>query len=182
MEMSQKTNYMNTKFDYLMIGKVTGPFGNEGVMKVLPLTDKISRFNDLSFVFFKTDEDYVKTELENVRYNKNIVLIKLKVCTTRNEVEKFRDEYMYIDRKNAMEIDDSSFYYYDINGCVVKTSDGDNIGVISDIQNAGSCDVYVIRGKDNNKNEIYIPAVKDVIKKIDIDHKEIIIDVIEGLF
>ena len=173
---------MNAEFDYLIIGKVTGPFGNEGVMKVLPLTDKMSRFNDLSFVFFKTDGGFVKTELENVRYKKNTVLIKLKACSTRNEVEKFRNEYMYIDRKNAIEIDDSSNYYYDINGCIVKTSDGENIGVISDIQNAGSCDVYVIHTKDNNKSEIYIPAVKDVIKKIDIEHKEIIIDVIEGLF
>ncbi|MCK5569376.1 MAG: 16S rRNA processing protein RimM, partial [Spirochaetes bacterium] len=78
--------------------------------------------------------------------------------------------------------DDSSYYYYDLIGCSVRTLSGDILGDVYNIQNTGSCDIYFVRSQDEGKKELLVPAISQVIKKIDIAEKEIIIEVIDGLF
>jgi len=168
--------------DFLIIGRFLKPFGVRGEMKVLPSTDTLERFGELSFIYVHENREWKKCDLEGVRYNGNKVLLKLKGYDTREVAEKLSDEYLYIDRAHAVPLEDGNYYCYDICECRVLTTAGKTLGSVCDIQNAGSCDVYVIR-KDTAENDIfYIPAIKDVIKKIDINNKEIIIEEIEGLF
>jgi len=168
--------------DYLIIGRFLKPFGIHGEMKVLPVTDTHERFRYLSFVFIRDSNELKKCELEGVRYKGDMVLLKLKGYDTRNAAEQLSNEYLYIDRAHAAPLDDEGYYYYDLYECRVLTTAGDKLGSVCDIQNAGSCDVYVIRGDNEEDDIFYIPAVKDVVKKIDIKNKEIIIEEIEGLF
>jgi 16S rRNA processing protein RimM len=173
---------MKQGMDYLIIGRFMKPFGIHGEMKVFPFTDALERFRDLTFIFIRLSSELKKCGIEGVRYKGDKVLLKLKGYDTRNAVEQLSDEYLYIDRAHAAPIDEEEYYYYDLCACRVLTTDGEKLGSVCDIQNAGSCDVYVIR-KDTAENDIfYIPAIKDVIKKIDINNKEIIIEEIEGLF
>ena len=169
------------KKDYLIIGKILKPFGIYGEIKVLPITDDIRRFENLPFLFIKRYGKFVKLEIEKSRIADRNVLIKLKGKKDRNSVENLRGLCIYIDRDNAIKIDGDSYYYYDIWKCRVKTSQGEEIGVVEDIHNTGSCDVYSVRLKDTGK-QVYIPAISDVVKKIDIKSKEIEIEIIEGLF
>jgi 16S rRNA processing protein RimM len=172
---------MKQVMDYLIIGRFLKPFGIHGEMKVFPFTDTHERFKDLSFVFIRDSSELKKCDLEGVRYRGDMVFLKLKGYDTRTAAEQLSDEYLYIDRAHAAPLDDGGYYYYDLCDCRVLTTAGDTLGSVCDIQNAGSCDVYVIR-RDNTEDDIfYIPAVKDVIKKIDIKNKEIIIEEIEGL-
>lgn len=167
--------------DYLVIGKVLRPFGLKGEVKLEPITGDINRFQRLEFIFIEKESTFQKIHVEGVRISPNVVHLKLRDYNTRDDAERLRDQYIYIDRPNAIEIDDSSYYYYDIMGCEVRTLEGNVIGVIHDIQNAGSCDVYVVRSEGPGNKEHLIPAVRDVVKEIRIDRKEIIIDVIDGL-
>ena len=172
---------MRKKIDYLIIGKIAKPSGNRGELKVFPITDNIERFNNLAFVFLKEDQLFTKYKLESVRHSHKSVFLKFKDHDSRNDVEKLRGKNLYINRKNAIKIDESSYYYYDITGCTVKTTSGNILGEVYDIQNAGSCDIYVVESEDNKGKFVFIPAIKEVVKKIDINRKEIIIEVIEGL-
>ena len=95
-------------------------------------------------------------------------------------MEPFREKLFYVTRRQAIELDEGSYYYYDILNCTVKGLNGEIIGKVFDIQNAGSCDVYFVRSL-YEKQEYQIPAISDVIKSIDISQKEIVIDVIDGL-
>ncbi len=52
------------------------------------------------------------------------------------------------------------------------------LGKVDSIFETGSNDVYIIK---NNEREYLIPAIKDVIKKIDLKRNRIIIKVIDGL-
>jgi 16S rRNA processing protein RimM len=168
--------------DYLIIGKVCKPFGVAGELKVTPQTDERKRFSALSFVYIKRGALYAKVFVENVRYAKDFVILKLEDLDSRDDVSDFTGTQLYIDRENAIRVEESSHYCYDITGCTIVSSKGDSIGTIVDIVNAGSCDVYVVRPINDEEDRVFIPAVKEVVKKIDIDKKEIIIDVIDGLF
>lgn len=172
---------MGQKTNYLIIGKVLKPFGVKGELKLLPITDNLERFHSLESVYIRKGAVFQKNGVETVRFLNKFVLLKLKNCDSRNIVEQLRGQYLYIDREHAAKIDTSSFYYHDLIGCTVITQKGDVIGTVFDIQNAGSSDVYFVRSQDKKQREILLPAISDVIKKIDIRKKEIIIEVIEGL-
>jgi len=151
----------------------------KGELKVEPITDDAERFRRLQFIFIQKDSAYQKVDVEGVRIAGRFIRLKLRECDKREDAERLKGKYIYIDRPNAAEIEKSSYYYYDIVGCEVRRLDGGLVGIITDIQNAGSCDVYVV---SSEREEYFIPAVKDVVKEININRKEIIIDVIDGLF
>jgi 16S rRNA processing protein RimM len=69
------------------------------------------------------------------------------------------------------------YYHYQIIGLGVYTVDGDYLGKIMSIFETGSNDVYVVRGEDK---EYLIPAIKDVIKEIDLEAKKMIVKLMEA--
>jgi 16S rRNA processing protein RimM len=173
---------MRSKFDYLIIGKVRGPFGRIGELKVIPMTDDMRRFSDLLFVFYKDGSTYKKISVERVRYLNTSVILKLENYDSIEEIAGLVGHYLYIDRENAVKIGESCNYCSDLTECRVITTNGDEVGTVYDILNAGTCDVYVVRSDKGGIDDRLIPAVKEVVKKINVDRKEIIIEVIEGLF
>jgi len=172
---------MEGEKEYLIIGKVLKPFGREGEIKILPITDDINRFKDIKYIYISKYGHYIKLDVEKVRIANKHVLLRVKGYLTIDDAEKLRGKYLYIDRENAVSLKKGSYYYYDLWKCKVVTDSGDEIGIVEDIQNAGSCDVYVVRSFSNDET-IYIPAISDVVKKIDIKSKKIEIKVIDGLF
>lgn len=56
---------------------------------------------------------------------------------------------------------------------------GTYIGKVDDIFSTGSNDVYVV--KNENGEEKLLPGINEVLKKIDIENKKIIVNLIEGL-
>ena len=172
---------MNEKTDFLIIGRIVRPFGTRGEVKLLPITDYINRFRGIESVYLNRAGEYEKIEVESARIMKGAVLLKLVHVANRDDAELLRNSIVYIDRRHAVPLDDESHYYYDILGCTVITTEGETIGEVFDIQNAGSCDVYYVRAQNGSDAEVLIPAVRDVVKSIDIRKKEICIEVIDGL-
>ena len=171
---------MEEKKDYFVIGKVLKPFGISGEVKVLPITDKIERFKSIPFVYIKKYDTYVRVNVNSSRIADRFALLKLSNASNRDNAEKYRGKYLYIDRENAVKIDKNSYYYYDILDCKVVTTDGVELGVIEDIRNAGSCDIYTVRLM-GVEDTVMIPAISDVVKKIDIGSKKIEIELIDGI-
>lgn len=172
---------MNENSDFLIIGRIVRPFGMRGEVKLIPITDHIDRFLGINAVYLNRTGSYEKIDVESARVVKNAVLLKFPHVASRDDAELLRNSIVYIDREHAAPIDDESHYYYDILGCTVKTTQGDTIGKVFDIQNAGSCDVYCVRPENLPDGELLIPAVRDIVKMIDTRKKEIRIEVIDGL-
>ncbi len=179
MKTGDKKETMRT--DYLIIGKVLRPFGVHGEIKVLPITDRLDRFRDLEFIFLRRDRSFLKFDVEAVRLMSGYAQLKLKGYDERNDVDALRGKFLYIDRENAVKIEEDSYYYYDILGCSVITLEGKLLGRVFDIQNAGSNDVYFVRSQNSENGEFLIPAISDVVKEIDIAKKEIVIRMVDGL-
>jgi len=72
----------------------------------------------------------------------------------------------------------NEFYHRQIIGLMVITSEGREIGRVAEILETGSNDVYVVRGQGK---EYLIPAIKDIISRIDLRSGTIIITPMEGL-
>lgn len=168
--------------EYIRVGKIINTHGIRGDVKVLPLTDNIKRFEKLKSVFIEDGKDCLI--IEKVWYSKGFVMLKFKGYDNINDVLKYKDKYIVIEEKDAVKLPEDSYFIYQIIGLDVYCSDGRKIGKIVEVLQPGSNDVYVVEEIDivnNVKKEHLIPAIKDVVKHIDIENKKMIIEPIEGL-
>lgn len=166
-----------TAVNYFRIGKIINTQGIKGEVRVLPLTDDIKRFDDIKFVFID-DHKLIKTDVEYVRYQKDLVIIKFKNIDNIEDVEKLKNTYILIDRENAIKLSNDRYFVCDIIGLLVYSTDNCFYGEITDVIQTGSNDVYVVKNEDK---EILIPALKTIVKEIDINNGRIIVELPEGL-
>ncbi len=163
---------------YFEIGQIVNTSGLKGVIKVKPFTDDITKFNNLKTIYIEIKNELKSFEIEKVYFNKNMVFLKLKGIDTIEQAENYRNYYLKIERKDE-ELEKDSYYIVDIENCEVYTEEQKLLGKVSEVFSTGSNDVYVVVAEDGK--QILIPAIKDVIKEIDIKNKKIIIHLLEGL-
>lgn len=164
---------------YLEIGQIVNTFGIKGFVKVVPFTDDITRFENLNKVFILYDKQLVEFEIEEVKYNKNTVLLKFKGIEDINCAEKYKNCYLKIARCDAVKLPKNSYFIVDLIGIKVVTEQNEELGTLVDIFKTGSNDVYVV--KDDFGKQILLPAIKSVIKKVDVENRIMIVNLIEGL-
>lgn len=165
--------------EYLEIGKIVNTSGLKGLLKISPLTDDITRFEDLDIIYIQKAKDLIEFKIQEVKYSKNMVLLKLEGIDTIEEAEKYRNCYIKINRKDAVELEDNSYFIVDIIGSEVFTEEGEDLGKVVDVFQTGSNDVYTVKNLEGK--EILLPAIEDVIKNIDIENKKIVIHLMDGL-
>lgn len=164
--------------DYLSVGKITSAYGVNGEVKVFPLTDHLDRFYDLDYVYIFEETGKTSLNVETVRFIKNLVIVKFKEINDRNEAEKLRGKLIKITRDNAVKLDDDEYFIKDLLNMKVYTDDQKELGILKDVLKTGANDVYVVKTDDR---DILIPAIKDVIKKVDIKERKMTVHLLEGL-
>lgn len=165
--------------EYFEIGQIVNTSGLKGVLKVKPFTDDINKFSNFKTIYIKTKNSLVEFKIEQVRYVKNMVMLKLAEIDTVEEAEKYRNLYIKVLRNKEEELEKDSYYVVDILGCQVNTDENQELGKVVDVFQTGSNDVYVV--KDEQGKQILLPAIKDVIKNVDIKNKIITVHLLEGL-
>lgn len=165
--------------EYLKVGQISNAHGIKGEVKVYPLTDNMKRFSKLKYVFLKPKDVYTKIEIQSVKYLKDFVVLKLANIEDMNEALKYKDEYVYIDRENAVKLPRDSYFISDLIDMEVTTDEGQYLGKIVSVFPTGSNDVYEIKSEVGKS--ILIPAIKDVVLEVDVDNKKMLIKLLEGL-
>ena len=165
--------------EYIEIGQIVNTNGLKGVVKVNPFTDDISKFEELKYVYIQLKNELKKVKIEQVRYNKNQVLLKLEGIDSIEEAEKYRNFYLKTEKESQEDLGEDTYYIVDLIGLDVYTAKNEYLGKIEDVFPTGSNDVYVV--KDNLGKQILIPAIADVVKKVDLKNKKMIINLIPGL-
>lgn len=165
--------------EYFEIGQIVNTSGLKGILKIKPFTDDIKKFSNLKTIYIKTKSGLTEFKIEQVRYVKNMVMLKVAGIDTVEEAEKYRNLYIKILRDQEEELEEGSYYVVDILGCKVNTDANQELGKIVDVFQTGSNDVYVV--KDEQGKQILLPAIKEVIKNVDVKNKIITVHLLEGL-
>ena len=165
--------------EYLELGQIVNSYGIKGFLKVVPYTDDNTRFNDLETIYIEKSNKLQEYVIEEVKYSKNLVLLKLKGIDTIEQAEKFRNCYLKINRTDDIELEEDTYFLVDLIRIEVFTESGENLGNIIDVFPTGSNDVYVVKNEEGK--QILLPAIKDVIKSVDIKNKKMVVNLIEGL-
>ena len=145
--------------DLLKVGVITTTHGIRGEVKVYPTTDA-DRFLDLEYVLLDTGREKRKLEIENVKYFKNLVILKFRGIDNINDIE------MYKKREDLIGMD-------------VVLEDGSKFGTLKDVMETGANDVYVV--EDAKGEEILLPAIRECILDVDVEKNVMTIHLMKGL-
>lgn len=159
----------------LEIGKIVNTHGLRGDLKVMPWCDDPEIFCELAYVLI----DGAEFEIEKSAIHKNAVLLKLKGVNHINDAEGYRNKVVKIPREELGELPEGTYYICDLLGCEVETTDGRALGKVCDIIKTGSNDVYVV--EDDNKKQVLLPVIDEVVKLVDIQAKRIVAEPLKGL-
>lgn len=151
----------------------------KGELKALPLSDKIYLLKPDSIVFLFTSEGIQKIKkIKSVRKHNKYFIISFHDIIDRETAAKYRGSTVNVKKELLPALKEGVFFYDQIIGLSVFTTDGDMVGKIEGIFETGSNDVYIVK---NNDKEYLIPAIKDVIKKVELGKNRIIIKIMDGL-
>lgn len=167
------------KKERLEVGQIVNTFGIKGFVKIYPYVDDITRFDNLKKVHIKSKKEEKELQIEEVKYQKNMVLVKFKGIETVENAEKLRNSFVEIDRADAIPLEEGQYFIADLLGLDVFLDTGEKLGVLEDIYNTGSSDIYVV--KNELGKQFLLPYIDEVIKQINLEEGKIIVHIIEGL-
>ena len=167
--------------DRFQVGVIASTHGLQGEVNVFPTTEDPNRFKKLKKVTLHTQRgEELELEVQSARFFKKFVIVKFKEFNNINDVEKFRGCELTIDRKDALKLEPGEYYCADLIGLDIVDEDGKVLGKVSDIIQTGANDVYEMT-VDCTDEKVYVPAIKDCVKEINIEKGQIIIHVMDGL-
>jgi len=157
------------------IGKIVNAVGLKGEVKVYSYSNSKERYEDLTRIYVEKEE----YKIEKVRYNKDVVILKLVDVDDRTTAESMKNKDIFIDESDLAELPDDEYYVRDMLGISVVTDDGRTLGILSDVIQNKAQDLYEVEMPDGRK--ILIPAVAEFILNVDIANKQMTVKLIEGL-
>ena len=165
--------------DLLQVGVITTTHGIRGEVKVYPTTDDAHRFEDLTYILLDTGKELCELEIEKVRYFKQFVILKFKDVDNINDIEPYKGRSLYVTREFAVPLKENEYYIADLIDMEVYLENGEYFGTLMDVMETGANDVYVVHIESGK--EVLIPAIKDCIKKVDVENGKMVIHLLKGL-
>jgi 16S rRNA processing protein RimM len=168
--------------DLLQIGRIIGTHGIKGEVTVFPLTDDPRRFSILKDCYLMKEDDASKVPAMAVsaKYSNSRVILRLEGIDDRDAALALKGRIIAVSRENAVKLAPGSYFICDIIGSrMIDDDSGETLGILGDILQTGSSDIYVV--KRENQKDLLLPAIKEVIKAIDIASMTIRVHLIDGL-
>jgi len=160
------------------IGKVVRPYQGRGCLRISPLTDFPDRFSNLTKVFVVGEEERRILTVERAERKGRSVLVKFAGVETREEAWKFVGCTVEVPEEELVPLPPGTYYVFQLIGMRALTEEGEFLGEVSDVISTPANDLYVLK---RDGEEALIPAVKDVVKAIDLEKGEMVIAPIPGL-
>lgn len=165
--------------DLLKVGVITTTHGVRGEVKVFPTTDDAERFLELEYVLLDTGRELRRLDIKNVRFFKNLVILKFDGIDNINDIEKYKGKDLWIPREEARELGEDEYYIADLQGLNVVLEDGTEFGTLRDVMETGANDVYII--DSNEHGEVLLPAIKECILDVDLEKNTMTVHLMKGL-
>ena len=167
------------KKGYVLIGKIVGAHGIKGTNKICSYAESLAVFKPGSTILIRDingrEADY---EVNWIKPHTGTPLLALKGIADRNQAEAMIGGKLFIRQSEMPELDEDTFYWFELIGIDVYTKEEQHLGQIESIIQTGSNDVYVVK---NGVKETLIPAIESVVIDVNLEQKRMQVDVPDGL-
>ena len=162
------------EMEKIQIGKITSAVALRGEVKVYTYSDQ-DRYKEIKTVLVEDE----RHEIEKVRYQNHMVILKLSDVNDRNAAEALQNKYLYITEDQLPELPEGEYYIRDLIGMEVKDEEGTVLGIMENVLQNTAQDVYEVK-RENGKT-LLIPGVKEFIINVDLNERVITVRLPEGL-
>lgn len=169
-----------TSTEWVTIGRIVALFGVRGDIKILPQTDIPNRFSQLQEVYLGPEHQHHRIAKAHP-YKENMIVLHLMGIDSANAADALIGQEITIPLAQIPPLPLDQYYIHDLIGLQVESLAGQKLGVLIDVLSTGANDVYVVREAGSGRDAL-VPAVKEIIKRVDIPAGVIIIDPLPGLF
>jgi 16S rRNA processing protein RimM len=172
--------------EYVTIAQISAPFGLRGAVKATVRTDFPDRFEQLEEVFIAPPGasgivNWERKPLLSAKLqNEKVVVLRFEGLTKVEQVESLRGYNVAVPFSETVPLPEGEYYVFQIIGLDVYSTADVFVGKIVNVERMPANDVYTVRGP-LSKNDVLIPAIKDVVKEIDLDAGRMTIELLEGL-
>ena len=171
------------KDGFLPVGKIVGAHGVKGNLKVHSYAESVSAFKPGSSILVILAERIERHfAIKWVKPHGKSILLSFKGIENRNTAKTLIGAELFIERMALPELEEGVYYWVDIIGLSVFTTDNQYIGRVESIMPTGSNDVYIVKDRTkDDSTEILIPAIESVVLEIDFKNKTMRVELPEGL-
>ena len=162
---------------WIAVGRINRPHGLKGEVVVQPLSEVETRFAAGSRLFLREDERDPLTVAE-ARSHRGRLLVTFEGVRDRNSVEAMAGAFLFVPSSSAPPLAEGEYWTHELVGCDVLTDEGRALGPIREIIHTPANDVWVTHGEEG---ETLIPALKDVVKDVDLPARRVIVREVSGL-
>ena len=162
---------------WIAVGRVTRAHGVKGEVAVQALSEVQSRFEPGSRLFLGEGQKDDLTVRE-ARTHRGRILVSFEGVDDRDRAESMTGAFLFVPSASAPELPEGEYWTHELVGCDVVTEDGRRLGRIREIIHTAANDVWVA---EEDEGEILIPALKDVVKDVDVRARRVIVREVAGL-
>ena len=167
------------KKDVVLIGKIVGAHGLKGTSKIQLYAESLEIFKSGTVLLVRSpDGSENHYEIDWIKSHSRGALLALKEVTSHNQAKSLIGSELYIKKAELPKLEAGAYYWFDLIGVNVYTSDDRYIGRLDSIIETGANDVYVVK---NDDKETLVPALESVVRSIDIESKIMRVELPEGL-
>ncbi len=171
---------MEKKPELVIVGTITKVFGLRGEVKVRPEPGLFYDIQKYPHFTVLTKHGKKVLKVENVRQGGGIFLIfKFEGIDSPEDAKLIKGLTLNLHEDELLELEPDEFYFFQLEGLTVKTSDGRVIGKVNKITPMPANELMEV--VDESGRETLIPVIKAFVKKIDLEAGEIIVELPEGL-
>lgn len=163
----------------LRVGVISSTHGVRGEVKVFPTTDDVNRFKKLKEVILDTGKEQKTLEIEQVKFFKNMVILKFKGYDNINDIEIYKGNDLLVTRDNAISLAPNENFIVDLIGLSVVTDEGEPFGTLTDVLVTGANDVYVVETPEGR--EVLFPAIPSCVLDVDLEKAVVTVHILDGL-
>lgn len=163
--------------EYLIVGEIIRPHGVRGEVAMKAVTAYPERLSEIETLY--VGEDFTPYRVKRARHHRAGMLLLFESIADRDQAEELRGQTVYIHIDDAIPLEEGEYYLYQLEGIRVVTDKGVELGELTDYIETGANDVYIITTPDGG--EVLIPAIPDVIQKIDLEEHTMTVRLLEGL-
>jgi 16S rRNA processing protein RimM len=175
------------------LGEIVGTHGVGGLLRLHPYSDGIAALTTPRLVYLQrrpargvapdaasdtSPDTWQPRRLVSAREHGRGVLLRFEDLATIEAATPLVGTVLAIPEDELPAAAPGEFYAYQLEGLEVVTDKGDRLGTVHHLIPTGSNEVLVVR---NGEREHLIPVIADVIRRVDLADRKIVIEPIEGL-
>ncbi len=170
--------------ELLLVGRVARAHGLKGECKVIPECDDPMRLLNLDLVWVgSTPAAAIGTAVDTARLQRTkrgvVALVRLGGAQTSEEASQFGRMNVYARMQDVPPLAPGEFFLHDLVGMTVVTTGGVSVGVVKDVWEMPSNNIYVVTRP--GLEDALIPAVPEFVRAVNLESRTLVVSPIEGL-